>query len=87
MQILINKISDVSKLLTTSVVNKHEVKNKVPVVIQSRKQTMTLKYQKFRGKNITTYDYNKFTKEILDARIKQKELVNKSNISNPAKKN
>lgn len=47
---------------------------------------MTLKYQKFRGKNITTYDYNKFTKEILDTRIKQKELVNKSNISNPAKK-
>ena len=35
-----------------------------------------------KGKHITNSDYNKFTKEILDERIKQNELVNKSDVSN-----
>ena len=33
------------------------------------------------GKYFTTSDYNKFTNEILDAKIKNKKLVNKSDIS------
>ena len=33
-------------------------------------------------KYFTTSDYNKFTSDILDAKIKQKELINKSHISN-----
>ena len=32
------------------------------------------------GKYFTTADYNKFTSDILDVKIKQKELVNKSDI-------
>ena len=34
-----------------------------------------------KGRNFTVSDYNKFTSDILDAKIKQKELVNKSDIS------
>ena len=33
-------------------------------------------------KYFTTFDYNKFTSDILDSKIKQKELVNKSDFSN-----
>ena len=33
------------------------------------------------GRNFTVSGYNKFTSDILDAKIKQKELVNKSDIS------
>ena len=33
-------------------------------------------------KYFTTSDYHKFTSNILDAKTKEKELVNKSNISN-----
>ena len=36
-------------------------------------------------KNFTASDYNKFTKEILDAKIKETELVDKSYISNLVK--
>ena len=32
------------------------------------------------GKYFTTADYNKFTSNILDVKLKQKELVNKSGI-------
>ena len=34
------------------------------------------------GKSITDSNYNKFTSDILDTKIKKKELVNKSDISN-----
>ena len=44
---------------------------------------MTLKYQ--QSKEHTTSDYNKVTKEIIDARIKQKELISKSDNSNLVK--
>ena len=37
------------------------------------------------GKYFPTADYNKFTSDILDIKIKQKELVNKSDISNLVK--
>ena len=49
------------------------------IVIQSTKQIITLKYQALRQK-ITTSDYNKFTKEVLDAKVKEKKLLDKSDI-------
>ena len=44
------------------------------------------KISEIEEKYFTTFDYNKFTSNILDAKVKQKELVNKSNISNLVKK-
>ena len=41
-----------------------------------------LKYQTLRKKYFTTSDYNKFIKEIVDAKIKEKGLFNKFNIYN-----
>ena len=46
---------------------------------------MTLKYQTSRKKYFIIADYIRFMSEILDAKIKQKELVNKSDISNLAR--
>ena len=46
---------------------------------------MVLKYETLRKKYFTTSDYNNFTSGIFDAMIKQKEFVNKSNISNLVK--
>ena len=43
-----------------------------------------LKYQALK-KYFTTSDYNKCTSKILDAKIKEKVLANKSNISNLVK--
>ena len=34
------------------------------------------------GKHFTTSDYNKFMSDILDAEIKYKEIVDRSDISN-----
>ena len=46
---------------------------------------LTLIYQRSR-KNISQLsDYNEFTNEILDAKIKEKRLVNRSSISNLVK--
>ena len=45
---------------------------------------MMLKYQTLR-ENSLLLDYNKFTSDIFDAKIKQKELVDKPHISNLAK--
>ena len=42
---------------------------------------MKQKYQKLRKKCLVTYDYKKFTNDILNAKIKENELVNKSAIS------
>ena len=44
---------------------------------------MTLKCQKWR--DLTTSNYNKLSSDILHAKIKQKELVSKSDISNLVK--
>ena len=44
-----------------------------------------MKLSEIEGEQITTFDYNKFTSDIADARIKQKELFNKSDISNVLK--
>ena len=43
------------------------------------------KISKFEGKYFTSSDYNKFASDILDAKIKQKELANNSDISNLVK--
>ena len=42
---------------------------------------MTIELRKW-GKYITTSVHNKFTSDVLDAKIKEKRLVNKSGISN-----
>ena len=46
---------------------------------------ITLKYRTSRKNIFTTSDYNKCTSEIFDTKIKQKELVKKSNINNLVK--
>ena len=48
--------------------------NKIPDVCK-KKQIVAIKYQRLRGKCFTTSDYNKFTSDILDAKIKEKGLV------------
>ena len=50
------------------------------LVVQSRKQIMTLQHQTLRKNN--TSDYKTLASEILETRIKEKELVDKSSISN-----
>ena len=67
--------------MTTTKISK--VKNKILVVSDLVKKTdYGTKILEIDGKHITTFDFNKFTSDILDAKMKQKELVNKSNISN-----
>ena len=46
-----------------------------------KKKDYTAKISEIEEKYIATSDYNKFEKETLDARIKQKKLVSKSDIS------
>ena len=43
------------------------------------------KISEIEGKYLTISDYNKFTSDMLEPKIKQKELVDKSNISNHVK--
>ena len=50
-----------------------------------KKTDYDAKISKFEGKYFTNSDYNKFASDILDAKIKQKELANKSDISNLVK--
>ena len=72
---------EVSGLLTTTILNTKisEIENKIPNISDYAE------ISDIEGKYFTTSDYNKFTSEILDAKIKQKELVNKSDISNLVK--
>ena len=58
------------------------VENKIPNVSGLLKKTYDAKISDNEGKYFTTSDYSKCTSEILDARTKQKESVNKSDISN-----
>ena len=69
------------------VLNKiEEVQNKIPDVSGLVKKTdYDAKISDIEGKYFTTADYNKFTRDVLDIKIKQKKLVNKSNISNLVK--
>ena len=66
---MIKKLPDVSVLVNTKI---SKCKNKIPVVSDLVKKTDN--DNKIR-KYISISDYNKFTKEMLDARIKEKELV------------
>ena len=80
---LIKTIPDTSGLVTTTVLNTKicEVENKIPSVNGLVKKTdYDPKIKDIEGKYFTTADYNKFTSDILDVKIKGKELVNKSDI-------
>ena len=66
---LIKKLPDVSVLVNTQI---SKCTNKIPVVSDVVQKTDN--DNKIR-KYISISDYNKFTKEMLDARIKEKELV------------
>ena len=80
---VVNKILDVSGLATTADLNTKigEVENKIPDVSGLVKKTVyDTKILDIEGKYCTTFDYNKFMSDILDGKIKQKELVNKCNV-------
>ena len=76
---------DMSGLVTTSVLNRKvgEVENKHPAVSGLVKKAKILEIE---GKYFTTFDYNTCMIDILDGKIKQKEIVTKSDISNLMKK-
>ena len=74
--------------MTTTVLNTKitEVENKNPNIIDlARKTYYNAKILEIKRKYLTTSDYNKITSNILDAKIKQKELVSKSDTSNLVK--
>ena len=76
-------MQDVSGLVTTTVSNIKisEVKNKIPLVSNLVKKTeFHAKILEIEGKYLTNSDSNKFTSDILDLNIKQKNLINKSDI-------
>ena len=79
-----------SGLGTNTVLNTEtvEVENKIPDVSGLTKKTgydgTILDIEK---KYLTASNYNKFTKEILDTKIKEKKLTDQSDISNLLKKN
>ena len=56
------------------------------LVIYLKKTDYEVKISDIEGKNFAIADYNKFTSDILRSKKKQKELVNKSNISNISRK-
>ena len=51
------------------------------LVVQLKKNDYDAKIKDIKKKYFTTADYNEVTMDILDAKIKQKELVNKSEIA------
>ena len=86
---LIKKIPDVSGLVTATVLDTKikEIDNKIHDLSSLfNKTNYDTKISEIEEKYFTTFDYNKFTSNILDAKVKQKELVNRSNISNLVKK-
>ena len=63
-----------------------EVENKIPDLDCLVKKTIyDAKFSKIDRKYCTNYDYNKLTKKIFDAKINEKELVEKSDVSNLVK--
>ena len=80
---MIKKIPGTNGLVTTIVLTTKisEVENKIPCVSALVKKTDSdSKVEEIQGKESTTGDYNKFISDILDVKIKQKELVKKSDI-------
>ena len=60
-----------------------EIENKIPYVTDLVKKTnYDAKIKHIKKRYFTTAAYNKFASETLDAKIKQKELFNKLDISN-----
>ena len=56
--------------------------NKIPNVSNlAKKRDSDAKISDIESKYFTTSDYNKFTRDILDAKIKEKRLVDKSDIA------
>ena len=80
-----NKIPDTRALVNTAVLNtKHgEDENKIPDV---RSLFNNAKISDIETKCFTTSNYNKFTNETLDSKIKIKRSVDKCSISNIVKK-
>ena len=80
-----NKIPDTRGLATTAVLNTKngEDENKIPDV---RSLFNNAKISDITTKCFTTSNYNKFTNETLDAKIKIKRSVDKCSISNIVKK-
>ena len=77
------KIPDTSGLVTTPVLNQkiREVEKEIPSVSSLVKKTdYDTKIKDTVGNYSITGDYNKFTSDILDVKIKPKTLVNKSDI-------
>ena len=71
--------------MTATVLNTKigEVENKIPDVSGLvRKTDYDAKIKDIEGTYFSTVDYNRFASEIFDAKIKQKELDYKSDVSN-----
>ena len=84
-----NKVPDTIGLVTTTILNTktEEVKSKIPDFSDSvKKIDCNAKISDIQKKYFTTSGYNEFTSEIFEANIKEKKLVDKSNISNLVKK-
>ena len=84
-----NKLPDTGGLMTTTVLDTKtgDVYNKVPDVSGLiNKIVHNAKTSDIEKKYFTTLNYNKFTTEILDAKIKEKRLLDKFNVSNLVKK-
>ena len=84
-----NKIPDTGGLMTITVLDTKtgDIYNKVPDVSGLiNKIVHNAKTSDIEKKYFTTLNYNKFTTEILDAKIKEKRLLDKFNISNLVKK-
>ena len=76
---------DVGSLVAKTLSNTKcgEIENKIPQATDLRKKTdYDAKIIDIEKKYFTTAGYNKFTSETFDANIKQKELVNNSDMSN-----
>ena len=71
-------------MLTTAALN--VVENKIPGVSDLvKKIDYDTKVSDIETKYLTTSDYNKFSGELLEVKIKEKGFVDTSNISNPVK--
>ena len=82
------KIGDDSGLVTTTALDTKikEVDNKIPHLgVLVKKADYAIKMLEIGRKYFTFSDYNKFTSDILDAKINQTEFVNKSDVSNLVK--
>ena len=88
MEMLINKIPDISGLVTTTVLDTKfkVVDNKISDFSGlARKTDYRTKILEIETKYFTNCDSKKFTSDILHTKIKQKKIVNKCYISNLVK--